>query len=206
MCKCWWFLTLIFAFFFNLDLCFRVCFSNCQVLPPFFICKTASAFATWQQLFMQLLPALLYKSKGHARCTVSLLGPGFLWALYFFPLWKSLKSSLSGGTQRSVKSLKDGSDTSRFGSCCCDSIFGFLIGMPQKKLRVGLDCLLASHVEVHRKWCYFCKLNFSSPLEYARRWHFCYRGVAWGFIKRKKKTTAKKTINQTPKKYTKEKL
>lgn len=36
------------------------------------------------------------------------------------------------GNQKPVKSMHDGSDISTFHGCCYDSIFGFLIAVPQK--------------------------------------------------------------------------
>ena len=60
-------------------------------------------------------------------------GTGFLWAYALFRLpYEKVLIPFFQGNERSVKSVNDGSDISRFRSCCCDSIFGFLIGVPQK--------------------------------------------------------------------------
>lgn len=144
-------------------------------------------------------PALQEKRSCALHCLfpwmVALGSYGHMLCLDFL-LYEKVSTPFFQGNERSVKSMNDGSDISRFHSCCCDSIFGFLIGVPQKKLRVSLDCLMASHVEVNRKWYYFCKFNLSYPVEYTRKLNFCYRGVAWGFIERKKPNKWKRSCRR----------
>lgn len=60
-------------------------------------------------------------------------GMELLWAYALFRLlYENALIPFFQGNEGSVKPMSDGSDISRFHSCCCDNISGFLIGVPQK--------------------------------------------------------------------------